>query len=179
MDDINPWRPLEYTCERKEYPAQGSMPARSRLVTKWVNEIRPPACLKLQLRNRKTGKMALILSSPYVTCEHVGDIMVNWPKRNYDDPDVLIPYQHIDVRIDDKKYRTYLFVREHLRVGDFVKCRGTRQGDWNKVEELMLDKDRLFGPKYSKPEEGFMRYHASDNHLSKVSSIVRNGITII
>jgi hypothetical protein len=37
----------------------------------------------------------------------------------------------------------------------------------------------IFGPKYIKPEEGFMRYTSSENCILKIQKIVRNGKEIL
>ena len=80
-------------------------------------------------------------------------------------------------RFHDKIYQKYKWCKENLKVGDFVKCKGTRSGDWNKVENV--SGHNIFGPKYTKPEEGFMRYTSSENGIAKIQEVVRNGIKIL
>ena len=80
-------------------------------------------------------------------------------------------------RYYDKVYQRVMWCKEHLQIGDFVKCSGTRAGDWNKIESF--DAQNITGFKYSKPKEGFIRPTASANGIDKVIKFVRNGVEIL
>lgn len=183
----NPWIPLQYEIEHKErkpYPHEEKKGITSPLqykVVHWTNKIDIPAYHKFEIRRTDTGKVwkedILYITFPYKDNElpdYSKNPVVRYEKYpNYIDVDPSL----IEFRIEDKLLRHTQWVLQNLRVGDFVLCKGTRSGDWNKVEKIIEDTE-VFGPKYSKPEEGKMRYSASTNGISKIQKIVRDGVEI-
>lgn len=167
----NYWKPIGYELTDNGKPIFDHKP-------------KAVACLKYEVRNVSTGKKRILRYNPTFSLED-DQIMFNWnskyvyDKGGYNTGWVYkkVPVADVEIRIEDKNYKRYLKVKENLQVGDFVKCKGTRSGDWNKVESIR--NDTLFGPKYTKPEEGNMRYVSSDNHLTKVMKIIRDGVEIL
>jgi len=172
----------------------------------WTNSISAPTGMKLEFRNIQTGKIKKIGGTSTYFKEIVEKEDTNWydekqfpidEEINLDDftdvmqwtqpvhygnkkPGVYVPCDDVEFRIEDKLLRYTWWVMNTVQVGDFVKCTGTRSGDWNKVESINLGgTPTIFGPKYSKPEEGKMRYASSDNAMVKIKRIIRDGKEIL
>lgn len=155
----------------------------------WINKFYPLSCMKLEIKN-PDGKIKKISNSPsiyiptgedeYFEKDKAPDLstftpMVVWKGNQYYEGEqlVLYPASECQIRHEDKLLKHTRWVLSVLKEGDFVKCTGTRSGDWNKVEALR--KTTFFGPKYKKPEEGTMRYTSSENSYTKIRKIVRDG----
>lgn len=159
----NPWHSIDYSATSSLSPYNN----KTYWTVEWINKFNIPVQMKYQIKNTENNRMCLV-NSPWLQYIE-GEIFVHWNKRKWSDPDILIPVKDILIRIDDKKYQRYKTVQNILRIGDFVKCEGTRKGDWNKVESISKS-ERIFGQKYLKPEEGASRIAGSDNHISKIVS---------
>ena len=187
----NPWRGVEYEInegyETLEYGyAKGLTVYRKRIT--WTNRIVPPTTMKLEFRRNDTNRVKKqhsmnfefkrLSDEKYATSPEDYDEtpMAVW-ESHWNKPNVYVPLNLIEFRIEDKLLEHTRKVIELLQVGDFVKCTGTRSGDWNKVESFT--NSGIFGPKYIKPSEGHMRYTSSDNHITKVKEIVRDGVKIL
>lgn len=97
--------------------------------------------------------------------------------RNTDKKSIYYPIAECEWRYDDKEYQRLMRVKDLLQVGDFVKCVGTRSGDWNIVENI--ENWSMAGRKYSKPKLGCEKNTFSENYLAKVRKIVRDGKEIL
>ena len=143
-----------------------------------------PACFKYEARHIPSGKIKKVngisVGWKYTWKEKTDysvDPSFQWKPGDYRkswENEIRYPIEDIEIRVEDKLLRKCQWILKNLQVGDFVKCTGTRSGDWNKVEVIRLN-ETIFGPKYTKPEEGFIRYNSSENHICKISKIVRNG----
>ena len=100
-------------------------------------------------------------------------ISVVWAISPYGTDDVYYPIEEVMFRYDVKHIARIQKIVDTIQIGDFVKCSGTRLGDWNKIEAFQGN--NIYGPKYREPKEGSMRYTSSTNHITKIIKIVRNG----
>jgi hypothetical protein len=103
-------------------------------------------------------------------------VMAVWTPYHYSGKSgIYYPVEEVQWRYEQRVIDKINWLCENLQVGDFVKCSGTRSGDWNKVEIVDIPGEKIYGPKYTKPEEGHMRYNSSDNSMTKIVKIVRDG----
>lgn len=116
-----------------------------------------------------------------LSTQEFGDVTIHYGeyKGRLGYPDKIeYPVDELRWRWVDKPYKAFLRALETVQVGDFVKCVGTRSGRWNRVDTINYDRETVFGPKYDKPD-GKMAYEASENSISKIRNIVRNGVEIL
>jgi len=161
-----------------------------------IDGIHAPQGMKLEMkrldtnRTKKVGHIQLSLGQDrvYDTKEMAIEIdtdldlskfnvFVVWERGEpwKDTKDVLVPVEKVIFRVEDALLRKTKWLMDNVQVGDFVKCKGTRSGDWNKVENINEKRTIVYGPKYSEPKEGCMRYASSDNGIEKIIKVVRDG----
>jgi len=100
-----------------------------------------------------------------------------WTRTGYKKPNITYPANEIMVRLHEATLVRARWLRNNLRVGDFVKCKGTRSGDWNQIDHIDLKRNIIFGPKYRAPGEG-MRYESSENSITKIARLFRDGVEV-
>lgn len=182
----NPWLPIDIKI--KCYDIQyGYYRGFVGITYEWTNKFNSLPGMKYEIIN-PDGKVKkfngpsihIPKDETYFEKDKVPDISkmiphIVWICDPYHENDklVLYPASECKIRHEDKLLQHTRWVVDTVQIGDFVKCSGTRSGDWNKVEALT--KYGIYGPKYTKPEEGYMRYTSSDNMYSKIKKIVRNG----
>lgn len=164
----NPWR--KFSISVHQYPGGQ--------IYKFVRTICPPS-IKNEVRHISSGDIKKDLHVYNVNDE----FCVAWfiphyyHDRNTDKKPIYYPIAECEWRYDDKAYQRLMKVKDILQVGDFVKCVGTRSGDWNIVENI---KDwSMAGRKYSKPKLGCEKNTFSENNLANVRKIVRDGKEIL
>lgn len=179
----NPWRNIEYKVDIVTYPKNQKYEERYYKNVIWTNKFyqdhmkyeflhKPSGKIwkDSTIRLRMNGECSFSLSADDMGS--LGEPMFYKSGKTYKDEGDWFNIDDVKVRIEDKLFQKFHELKNLLQIGDFVKCSGTRSGDWNKIESIS---DRIFGPKYIKPEEGFMRYTSSDNHISKIIKVVRDG----
>lgn len=201
VEEGNPWVPYEYS-KRIQNTVYGPYAGTFYPWAQWERELDTPVGMQFEMRNKKTGKIKKTnFMTAYIrqvveqedkgkfdreyaeTAEEIDldalDVVIIWThSKGYGEnrtPDIYVNADLIEYRIEDKLLRKTAKIMQTVQVGDFVKCKGTRSGDWNKVEQISECRTGVYGPKYSKPEEGFMRYTSSSNGMEKIMKIVRNG----
>lgn len=190
----NPWRNIEFEKSIHTFTMYNK-PVSHWPIVREIDGQNPLPGIKFELMNVVTGRTKVITG-------HIRLEIAGWGPEDSVEPHIPIdlakvkvvvqwnagtgwgknvkgavyaPVEDVRYRIDNKHLSHVHWVQRTLQVGDFVKCKGTRSGDWNKVDTISSSLENIFGQKYTKPEAGSERYASSTNHISKVLKIVRNG----
>ena len=73
----------------------------------------------------------------------------------------------VQVRPNQAQAKAWNKFAPDLKVGDFVKCKGTRYNGWRLVTKIVWKESKIYNTQYSKPinDSEYMQPYSSDNFI--------------